>query len=40
MSSLAHGNNILAVEVINISAYGVWILNHNGDLFMSYDDFP
>jgi len=26
--------------VTNISAHGIWILNHNGELFMSYDDFP
>jgi hypothetical protein len=40
MSSLAHGNNTLAVEVTNISAHGVWLLAHNKELFMSYIDFP
>ena len=40
MSSLVHGNNTLAVEVTNISAHGIWLLVHNKELFMSYDDFP
>jgi len=40
MSSLAHGNNTLAVEVTNISTHGVWLLAHDKELFMSYDDFP
>ncbi len=40
MSSLAHGNNISAVEVTNISAHGIWLLTHDVELFISYDDFP
>jgi len=40
MSSLAHGKNTLAVEVTNISTHGVWLLAHDKELFMSYDDFP
>ena len=40
MSSLAHGNSTLTVEVTNISAHGVWILAHNKELFMPYEDFP
>ena len=40
MSLLAHGNNTLAVEVTNISTHGVWLLAHNKELFMSYEDFP
>ena len=40
MSSLVHGNNTSAIEVTNISAHGVWILAHDRELFMSYDDFP
>ncbi len=40
MSSLAHGNNTLTVEITNISTHGVWLLAHNRELFMSYDDFP
>ena len=40
MSSLTHGNDISAVEVTNISNHGVWLLAHDKELFMSYDDFP
>lgn len=40
MSSFPHGKNILAVEVTNISAHGVWLFAHNKELFMSYEDFP
>ncbi len=40
MSSLAHGTNISEVEVTHISSYGVWLLAHGKELFMSYDDFP
>lgn len=32
--------NTSGVEVTNISAHGVWILAHDKELFMSYDDFP
>jgi hypothetical protein len=40
MNSLAHGNNTSAIEVTNISAHGFWILAHDKELFLSYDDFP
>lgn len=40
MSSLAPGNNTLAVEVTNISRHGIWLLAHDKELFMSYKDFP
>ena len=40
MSSLAHGNSTLAVEVTNISTHGVWLLAHNKELYMPYDNFP
>lgn len=40
MSSLAHGNNTLAVEVTHISSHGVWLLSHDKELFMSYEEFP
>ena len=40
MNSLAHGNNISGVEVTNVSAHGVWLLTSNGELFMTFDDFP
>ncbi|MCF7970423.1 MAG: DUF2442 domain-containing protein [Methylococcaceae bacterium] len=37
MNSLACG---LAVEVTNISAHGIWLLTHDKELFMPYDEFP
>jgi hypothetical protein len=40
MNSLAHGNSISPVEVTHISSNGVWLLTHDEELFMSYDDFP
>ena len=40
MSSLAHGNNILPVEVTHISGFGVWLLVAGIEYFMSYDQFP
>ena len=40
MSSLAHGNSTSAIEVTNISAHGFWLLAHDKELFLSYDDFP
>ena len=40
MSSLAHGNSILAVEVTHISSHGIWLLSKDKELFMSYDEFP
>ncbi len=40
MSLSAHGDNTLAVEVTHISSHGVWLLAHNEELFMPYDNFP
>ncbi len=40
MKSLALGNNTSVVEVTNISGHGIWLLAHNKELFMPYDDFP
>lgn len=40
MSSLGHGTSTSPVEVTNISAYGLWILTRNKELFLSYEDFP
>ena len=40
MSSFAHGSSTSEVEVTNISAHGIWLLAHNKELFMPYDDFP
>ena len=40
MSSLSRGNDTLAVEVTHISSRGVWLLAHDKELFMPYEDFP
>jgi hypothetical protein len=40
MSSSAPGKSTSEIEVTNISAHGVWLLTHNKELFMSYDEFP
>ncbi|MBE9568850.1 MAG: DUF2442 domain-containing protein [Proteobacteria bacterium] len=40
MSSLAHGNNTLTVEITNISAHGIWLLVREKELFLPYKDFP
>jgi len=40
MKSLAHGKSTLAIEVTNISSHGIWLLAHDKEMFMSYDDFP
>jgi len=40
MVLLVYGNDILAVEVTNISSHGVWLLAHDKELFMSYVNFP
>lgn len=40
MRSSVHGDATSAVEVINISSHGVWLLAHDEELFMPYNDFP
>ena len=40
MSSLAHGNSTLDVEITNISTFGIWILIRGKEFFMSYEHFP
>ena len=40
MSSLARGSSTSIVEVTNISAHGIWLMAHDKELFMSYEDFP
>lgn len=40
MSSSAHGKHTSAVEVTNISTYGLWLLAHDKELYLSYEDFP
>lgn len=33
-------SNSSPVEVTHLSTHGVWLLSHDEELFMSYDDFP
>lgn len=40
MSLSVRGGSISAVEVTNISSHGLWLLAHDKELFLSYDDFP
>ena len=40
MSLSTLGKNTSAVEITHISSHGVWLLAHNKELFMAYDDFP
>jgi hypothetical protein len=40
MSLLTHGAHISEIEITHISSHGVWLLAHNKELFMSYEDFP
>ncbi|NOX84415.1 MAG: DUF2442 domain-containing protein [Chlorobi bacterium] len=40
MSLLTHGENILAVEVTNISAHGFWLLAGGKEMFLPFDEFP
>ncbi len=40
MNSSALGNTISVVEVTHISSHGVWILAHDKEMFMSYEEFP
>jgi len=40
MYSSALGDSTSKVEVTHISGHGVWLLTHDKELFMSYDEFP
>ena len=40
MSSKPHGVSTSQVEVTHVSSHGVWLLAHDRELFLSYDDFP
>jgi hypothetical protein len=40
MSSSPHGCDTSAVEVVNISQHDIWLLSHQKELFLPYDDFP
>ncbi len=38
--SLARGKNTSVAEILNISAFGVWLLVEEKEYFASYKDFP
>lgn len=40
MNSSPPGNTTSQVEVTHISGYGVWILAHDKEMFMPYEEFP
>ena len=40
MSSSPNGSDTSTVEVTHVSANGVWLLAHDTEMFMSYEDFP
>jgi hypothetical protein len=40
MSLSMNEKSTLAVEVSHVSNFGVWLLTHNKELFMPYEDFP
>ncbi len=40
MTSPKLGTSTSATEVTNISSHGVWILAHDEEYFLAYEDFP
>ncbi len=40
MRSSALGNDTSGIEVTHVSAHGIWLLTHDEELFMPYEDFP
>ena len=40
MKSVARGENTSAVEVLNVSPHGFWLLLAGEELFVSFADFP
>jgi len=40
MSLLMSGTDISTVEVTNISSHGFWLLSHEKEYYLSYEDFP
>ena len=40
MSSSARGMSTSKTEVTNISAHGFWLLSHDQEFFLSFQDFP
>jgi hypothetical protein len=40
MSLPARGISTSKVEITHVSSHGIWILNDDQELFMSYEEFP
>ncbi|WP_084319217.1 DUF2442 domain-containing protein [Deferrisoma camini] len=40
MNLAMRGKNTSEIEVTNISSFGIWMLVHGREYFMSYDEFP
>lgn len=40
MKSSVPGSDISVIEITHISVRGIWLLAHDEELFMSYEDFP
>ena len=40
MNSRALGKSTSEVEITNVSSHGIWLLAHDRELFISYEDFP
>lgn len=40
MNSSERGSSTSSVEVLDISPNGIWMLCHDEELFLPYDDFP
>ena len=39
-NSLARGDSISEVEITHVSSNGIWMLTHQEEFFLSYEDFP
>ena len=40
MNSRVLGESTSEVEITNVSSHGIWLLAHDRELFISYEDFP
>jgi len=40
MKSEMHGTNTSQVEITHISQHGIWLLCHNTEYFLPYEQFP
>lgn len=40
MNSNTPGRTTLGVEITNVSSHGIWLLAHDQEWFLSYEDFP